>query len=163
MDAIDWPKLVREHVPHVLALCARSDHDPEDAYQEVWARIFRSIGKYDASRGTMGAWIATVTRRFLIDRFRRRRSRGPVISIHDLSVSGRSNPEQTVDRLLIREKLEAAIARLPPDQRHVVLMHHLHGVSLADLATESGLALGTIKSRLHRGRAQLARILRGQK
>jgi RNA polymerase sigma-70 factor (ECF subfamily) len=66
------------------------------------------------------------------------------------------------ERLAQRQRtarLEVAVGRLPEDQRRVVVLHHLQGLSLQDLAETEGVAVGTIKSRLHRGRARLAQLL----
>lgn len=160
--APNWTQIVHEHGSLVLRLCSRSTHDPEDAYQEAWSRIFSHFHRYDPDRGTLKGWIGTVTRHYLVDRFRRERSRGQVIPLVDQQVASGDCPERTVFDRLRRERLEAAIQRLPPEQRHVVLMHHLHGIPLAQLAAEVGVALGTIKSRLHRGRAGLTHFLRGE-
>ena len=59
-----------------------------------------------------------------------------------------------------RQRLESAIAQLPEDQRRCVVLHHIEGLSLSDIASLEQVAIGTIKSRLHRGRAHLAVTLR---
>ena len=67
--------------------------------------------------------------------------------------------DERIDRRRCQVRLEAALERLPYAHRRVVLLHHLNGVPLADIAAAEGVAVGTIKSRLHRGRARLAELL----
>ena len=69
--------------------------------------------------------------------------------------------DERIDGQRRAERLEAALARLPVDMRTVIVMHHLNGVPLEDIAAAEGVAVGTVKSRLHRGRARLLELLGG--
>lgn len=151
--------LVHEHGRIVFALCRRLDPDPEDAYQEVWEKVFRGLARFDTQRGPpLRSWITTVSRRHLIDRHRRRTARGEVLPFDDLADDAPplSEPLEQAERLA---RLESALARLPESQRMVIVHHHLHGCDLATLSSDTGLPVGTLKSRLHRGRARLAALL----
>jgi RNA polymerase sigma-70 factor (ECF subfamily) len=152
--------LVREHGPTVFAMCRRLTDDPDDAYQTVWTKVLRALPRFDpGGNAPVGAWIATITRRTLVDRHRRRQVRGVVVPVDGL-VADAPSADQSLDAERRAARLEVALQTLPFAQRHVVVQHHIHGVPLADLAREEDVAIGTIKSRLHRGRAALARRLR---
>jgi RNA polymerase sigma-70 factor, ECF subfamily len=158
-DAGAHDALVAAHGPRVYAMCARLAADPEDCYQEIWEKVLGAVSGFDPTGpAPIGAWIATIARRHLIDRHRRKQVRGQVVSI-----AGIAGTEPEVDEAIARHhrqaRLEAAIRRLPDAQRRVVVHHHIHGVALEQLAEEEGVAVGTLKSRLHRGRVRLAELL----
>lgn len=152
-----------DHGPAVWGLCRRCCPDPDDAFQEIWARIFGALPAFDPQgAATLRTWILTIAHRHLVDRHRRRVVRGTVVEIGDLQADSAS-PDEALDSARGRQRLEAALTILPEDQRRVILLHHLHGVELTELATSEGCAVGTIKSRLHRGRARLAELLGGKR
>jgi len=133
--------------------------DPDDAYQAVWEKVFVALGRFDPDGvASFATWLRTVTRRHLIDRHRRRTTRGEQVAIDGLSSA--HDPERDTLRAQERARLRGALDQLPTGHRDVVVGHHLEGRSLRELAAAEGVALGTIKSRLHRGRALLAQILR---
>lgn len=153
--------LVDTHGGRVWAMCHRLAAEPEDCYQEIWEKVFGALDRFDpVGAASIGTWIATIARRHLVDRHRRDRVRGEVVSI-----AGLSTAEPAVDEVLDlaqrQARVEAAIARLPDAHRRVVVLHHIHGVPLETLAEEEGVPIGTLKSRLHRGRARLADLLGG--
>jgi RNA polymerase sigma-70 factor, ECF subfamily len=155
-------RLVNEHGARVYAMCARLAPDPEDCYQEIWEKVLGALGRFDP-RGpaSIGTWIATIARRHLVDRHRRRTVRGEVVPIAGLPTVDPGADEVLAGRQR-RDRVEAAVQRLPEAHRRVVVLHHVHGVSLEDLAAEEGVPVGTIKSRLHRGRIRLAELLGGE-
>ena len=153
------PDLIAAHGPRVFAMCARLASEPEDCYQEIWEKVLGALHGFDPSgAASITTWIATIARRHLIDRHRRQVTRGEVVSI-----AGLPSREPAVDEEIARRqekaRVEGALQRLPEPHRRVVVLHHIHGVPLEQLASEEGVALGTIKSRLHRGRARLAELL----
>lgn len=155
--------LVAQHGPLVWSLCRRLDPEPEDAYQEVWEKLLRNVGRFDPSgRASLRTWLATVSHRHLVDRHRRRTVRGDVVPIDGLA-SPVEGGEGALQRVRGVRQLEAAVSTLPESQRRVVVMHHVHEVSLIDIAASEGVAVGTVKSRLHRARARLAQVLGGDR
>jgi len=154
--------LVERHGPRVWGLCTRlAAGEAEDGYQQIWEKVLRALPGFDPDgTASLDTWIGTIARRTLIDRFRRRQVRGEVVDFEGLR-SADLGPEGHVAKRQRSAMLEAALQRLPSDQRRVVVLHHLEGVPLATLAEEEGVAVGTIKSRLHRGRGRLATILGG--
>jgi RNA polymerase sigma-70 factor (ECF subfamily) len=152
--------LVASFGPSVWSVCRRLDHDPEDAYQAIWERVFVALERFDAGgEGSLRGWVLTVARRMLVDRHRRRGVRDNVVHLDEVAVQ--PMVEETLDGRSRQDRLEAALARLPEPQRRVVVLHHLQGISLEELARDEGVAVGTIKSRLHRGRARLLTLLEG--
>lgn len=159
-DPEAWRSVLKQHGPRVWTLCRRLCHEPEDAYQEVWERVHRSLDRFDPARGSFEAWLTTIAHRHLIDRHRRRRVRGEVLPLPDLRDPG-PDPVAALSRRDRIRQVERALAALPEPARRVVVLHHLHDTPLAEIAAVEGVAVGTVKSRLHRARARLAEILLG--
>jgi RNA polymerase sigma-70 factor (ECF subfamily) len=150
--------LVRTHGPSVWGLCRRLCPEPEDAYQEVWEKVLGALARFDPSGpATLRTWILAVTHRHLVDLHRRRRVRGDVVALPELAVV--TDVDEPIDRQRRVQRVETALSCLPEGHRRVILLHHLHGLPLDQIAEAEGVALGTVKSRLHRGRARLAELL----
>ena len=144
---------ITEHGPLVWSLCRRLADEPEDAYQESWERVIRGLPTWDpAGPAKLSTWIAVITHRVIVDRHRRRRTRGEELEPDGLIAPLR--PEHGLD-------LERALDRLPEVWRRVVVLHHVAGLSLEEIAATEGVAVGTIKSRLHRARGALVALLGG--
>lgn len=149
--------LVERLRPAVWSLCARLDPEPEDACQEAWERILAGLAGFDPDgEATVVTWACRIAYRRLVDRHRRRGVRGDVIAL-EREPAVEPTAEGTLAAGRRSERLEAAIERLPWSQRRVVVMHHLHETSVEELSRIEGVPVGTIKSRLHRGRAALLR------
>lgn len=153
----DREALVALHGPFVWGLCRRLCPEPEDAYQETWEKVFAAIHRFDpAGPASLRTWIGTIAHRHLVDRHRRRRVRGEVVELGDIPV-GADDEGPDVRRRAAR--LEAALQRLPEAHRRVVVLHHLEGHDLERIAEGEAIAVGTVKSRLHRARARLLELL----
>ena len=149
--------VLADHGPRVGSLCRRLSREPSDDYQAISERVFKALPDVDHGR-PLGPWIGTIARRHLIDRHRRHTARGEVLELADHATSDPVAPA-AMDRKTRHAHLERALKRLPDAQRRVVVLHHIQGVDLETLARDEGVAVGTIKSRLHRGRARLAQLL----
>jgi len=156
---LDPERIVAEHGPSVWALCRRLDPHPDDAYQDVWAHVLPRLDRFDPARGGLRAWLMSVAHRRLVDRHRRRRVRR-VEALPEVADPA-PPPDELASRAQRVRRLEVALQGLPPAQRRVVVAHHVHGRPLDRIAADEGVALGTVKSRLHRGRARLLRLLEG--
>ncbi len=156
-----WRSLLSDHGAAVWTLCRRLSPQPEDAYQQTWEKVHRSLPKFDPSKGSMRTWVLTVAHRTLVDQHRRRTARREEISLPEIADTGPAADVQLI-RLQRSQLLERALKRLPEAQRRVVVLHHVHDQALADIAEREGVALGTIKSRLHRARERLTRFLVGK-
>lgn len=138
----------------VAALCRRLDPEPEDAAHEAWEKVLRALPGFDpAGPASLATWIGRVTHRHLVDRHRRRLTRaGEASEGEELEEHGAAPRGPTLD-------LERALADLPPPWRRVVVMHHVYGYALEEIAEDEGVPLGTVKSRLHRARNRLVEVL----
>ncbi len=159
----DRAAVLARHGPAVWSLCRRLGPDPEDAYQEIWEKVFRALPEFDPDgSATLRTWILTIAHRHLVDRARRRKVRGVVVELPDLPDSTRGVEES----LAVAQRLahlDDALGRLPESARRVVVLHHLHDRPLEEIALSEGVAVGTVKSRLHRARAQLVSWLGGDR
>ncbi len=145
----------------VWSICLRLDPEPEDAYQDVWERVVRALDRFDpAGPAKLSTWIATIAHRRLVDRHRRRLTRGVDVPLGD-PPSTAPSVERQLDDSRQRAELERGIRRLSGGQRRTMVMHYRQGMTLEDIADNEGVAVGTIKSRLHRARAALTRMLGG--
>ena len=164
-DARAWRELVARHGPRVFGLCRRLDPDPEDAYQEIWEKVFRALPGFDeAGRASLRTWLAVIAHRHLVDRHRRRGARGTLVALDGHEPDGPApDAEVRLDRERRRDRLETALAKLPEGQRRVLVMHHLCELPLDEIAVAEGVPIGTLKSRLHRGRGRLAELLGGDR
>jgi RNA polymerase sigma-70 factor (ECF subfamily) len=152
-------ELVEAHGPSVWALCRRLAENPEDAYQDAWARIFKALPSFEPEGpASLKTWLHTIVHRRLIDLHRRRKTRGPVLELPEVAAET-PDPELLLDRARRRQALDRALSALPDDQRRIVLLHHIAGHPIDAIARIEGIAPGTVKSRLHRGRARLAELL----
>jgi RNA polymerase sigma-70 factor (ECF subfamily) len=148
-------QLVRELGPLVLALCRRLSVEPDDDFQAVWEKVFRSLPRFDPSGpAKLSTWVAALTHHHLLDRQRAAAVRARA-DLQDLLALPRE--EGPAER---EARLELALASLPEELRRIVVAHHLGGLPLSELASQEELPVGTLKSRLHRARALLATALR---
>jgi RNA polymerase sigma-70 factor (ECF subfamily) len=171
-DEAAWEDLVRTHTRRVYGLCYRftgKDGEAQDLTQEVFLRVYRMLKTFRAAEGTFTTWLARLTRNLLIDHYRRTRQERLTDSIEDQlpvleeSVSASSRPEGMVAGREASEILQAALQKLSPELREAVILRDLQGLEYREIADILRIPEGTVKSRLNRGRAELARVLRRQK
>jgi len=171
-DEAAWEDLVRTHARRVYSICYRftnSAADAQDITQEVFLRVFRSIKSFRPGEGTFAVWLTRLARNLLIDHYRRTRTDRLTESIEDrLGVleecaSADSRTDALVSSREAGELVQAALQKLSPELRETVVLRDLEGLEYREIAEVLGIAEGTVKSRLNRGRAELARILRKQR
>lgn len=159
--------LVRPHYDVLFRTAyrlTRSVHDAEDLVQEVCVRAYPrldELSKLEQPR----AWLLLVLRRIFIDGVRRyeRTNVRPLESAEQESlVSEQAGPAELAERSSESERLDRAWRRLDEDQRGLLALHDIEGYSLAELVEITGLKEGTLKSRLHRARVKLGRLLRSE-
>jgi RNA polymerase sigma-70 factor (ECF subfamily) len=172
-DEPAWEDLVRLHTRKVYALCYRftnSGSEAQDLTQEVFLRVFRTLRTFRSAEGSFGTWLARVTRNLLIDHYRRSRQERVTDSIEDqlpvLEEAGASaslRPDQVIAGREASEILQATLQKLSPDLREAVILRDLQEMEYREIADVLDIPEGTVKSRINRGRAELARLLRKQK
>lgn len=163
--------LVREHQGRVYGLALRMVSEPmdaEDCAQEAFLKAFRSLSGF-RFESSFASWLYRLTSNVCLDflRARRRRAETSLTSPDDdgddlaLPIPDPADgPEALAERSELREQVRAALAQLPDDSRQVLLLRELGGLSYDEIADETGLELGTVKSRIFRARRRLADILR---
>ena len=170
-DETAWEQFVRLHTRQVYALCYRftgSGAEAQDLTQEVFLRVFRTLKSFRSSEGSLGTWLARLTRNLLIDHYRRTRQDRATDSIEErLPVIEESGPVARPDQVLAgreaSEVLQGALQKLSPDLREAVILRDLQEMEYREIAQVLGIPEGTVKSRINRGRAELGRLLRNRK
>jgi len=157
-----WDAVVRDHTDRVFRLAYRltgNRHDAEDLTQDVFVRVFRSLDSY--TPGTFEGWLHRITVNLFLDRARRAaRIRFEALPDDAERVVGRErSPEATVTDGLLDPDIEAALAALPPDFRAAVVLCDIEQMSYEEVAEALDVKLGTVRSRISRGRAQLRAAL----
>ncbi len=157
-----WDEVVRDHSARVYRLAYRltgNRHDAEDLTQEVFVRVFRSLSSY--TPGTFEGWLHRITTNLFLDLVRRRaRIRFDALPEDAERIPGRElSPQQAYDDAHFDGDVQAALDALPPDFRAAVVLCDLEGLSYDEIAATLGIKIGTVRSRIHRGRAQLRAAL----
>ena len=154
-----WDEVVRDHSARVYRLAYRltgNVPDAEDLTQEVFVRVFRSLPTY--TPGTFEGWLHRITTNLFLD-MARRRQRIRFEGLGD-DAAGRLSgdeptPAQAFDARHLDGDVQQALAALAPEYRAAVVLCDIEGLSYEEVASTLGVKLGTVRSRIHRGRAQL--------
>ncbi len=168
-DDSAWEALVRLHTRRVYGLCYRftgRDSEAQDLTQDVFLRVFRALGGFRSSEGSFATWLTRLTRNLLIDHYRRTRHERATDSIDDqlprveegfISVN---RPDAALAGREASELLQGALAKLSPELRETIILRDLQEMEYREIADILAIPEGTVKSRLNRGRAELARLLK---
>ncbi|WP_246456025.1 RNA polymerase sigma factor SigE [Nocardioides mesophilus] len=161
--APSWEQIVAEHSARVYRLAYRltgNRPDAEDLTQEVFVRVFRSLSSY--SPGTFEGWLHRITTNLFLDQARRK-ARIRFDALADDADSRIPSVAPTPDRSvldgLFDDDVEAALRDLPPDFRAAVVLCDIEGLSYEEISDVLDLKLGTVRSRIHRGRTMLRAAL----
>jgi RNA polymerase sigma-70 factor (ECF subfamily) len=174
-DAAAWEKLARSQQRRVYGICFRftgSAADAEDLTQEVFLKMYRNLASFDPARGGFTTWLTTLTRNLLVDNYRRTRMNrlsdsldepfgeeddGP--SKAERLADSRPSQEKHVAGLELRAQIQAALAQVSPELREAVILRDLEDMDYKEIAEVLGIPQGTVKSRISRGRSELAKLL----
>lgn len=168
-DNSAWEELLRIHARKVYNLCYRFTgriSEAEDLTQEVFIKIFDTLRTYDEAQGGFPTWLWRVARNHLVDHYRRTRKERLTSSLEDElgEVEGRHNPAadpvSRVEARERRERVQAALEKLSPEMREAVILRDLQDLDYQEIAQVLGVPEGTVKSRINRGRLELARVLK---
>jgi RNA polymerase sigma factor (sigma-70 family) len=158
-----WEEIVAQHSARVYRLAYRltgNPHDAEDLTQEVFVRVFRSLSSY--TPGTFEGWLHRITTNLFLDQARRKaRIRFDALADDaDQRLPGRVlSPDLALMDNHFEDDVELALTSLPPDFRAAVVLCDVEGLSYDEIADVLGLKLGTVRSRIHRGRSMLRKAL----
>jgi len=152
-----WDEIVEQHSARVYRLAYRlaGNHaDAEDLTQETFVRVFRSLHTY--TPGTFEGWLHRITTNLFLDQARRR-AKLRVESIQEMQLPSdwQDAPERQFEHANLAPDIQRALDALPPGYRAAVVLCDIEGYSYAEVAATLGVKLGTVQSRLHRGRALL--------
>ncbi|WP_245649847.1 RNA polymerase sigma factor SigE [Nocardia shimofusensis] len=153
-----WDELVREHADRVYRLAYRlsgNAQDAEDLTQETFIRVFRSLSNYQP--GTFEGWLHRITTNLFLDMVRRRnRIRMEALpEDYDRVPAEGPGPEQVYHDARLDPDLQSALDALAPEFRAAVVLCDIEGLSYEEIGATLGVKLGTVRSRIHRGRQAL--------
>jgi RNA polymerase sigma-70 factor (ECF subfamily) len=174
-DAAAWQEIVQQYNRRIYNICYRfsgSQDDAADLTQEVFIKIYRTLGTFDGTRAAFMTWVTTVTRNLLVDHFRKGKydritdsleatpggnEDGLTVGeqLEDHSVS----PEQRVQSQQAQKMVHEALQKLSPELREALILRDLQDMDYKDIALVLKIPEGTVKSRINRGRTELARVL----
>jgi RNA polymerase sigma-70 factor (ECF subfamily) len=161
-DTRAFSQLVRVYQDRVYGLClALGGSDAEDLAQETFVRVHKAIARFDpGGPARLSTWILTIARRLCQDRAKGARVRSETLlqSLPELPEEGLS-PEERLAQARTRERLIAAIAELPEEQRSVVALRAWEGLDYDDIAAVEQIPVGTVRSRLSRAREALRKAI----
>ncbi len=162
-DREAFDSVMRLHEDRVFSVCLRILGDREnalDATQDTFLTVFRKAGQFQG-RSAVGTWIYRIAVNTCYDQLRRARRR-PSETLPDHVDPSDPSAEQAIESAALRPEIEFALALLPADFRNAVILSDLEGLSLPETAEVLGVPVGTVKSRVFRGRRLLAEHLGNQ-
>jgi RNA polymerase sigma factor (sigma-70 family) len=174
-DAEAWEEIVQRYHRRIYNICYRfagSADDAQDLTQDVFIKMYRTLNTYDAERGGFMTWVTTITRNLLVDHFRKTKQERMTESLdspaseHEdaLPLSERiedkaAPPDARVRSRETGEIVHHALQKLSPELREAVILRDLQDMDYREIATVLKVPEGTVKSRINRGRVELARLL----
>jgi len=174
-DAVAWEEIVQRYHRRIFNLCYRfagTSDDAQDLTQEVFIKMYRTLNSYDVERGAFMTWLTTMTRNLLVDHFRKTKQDRVTDSI-DAATSDHEDamplsdriedqgapPDARVQSREAKEAVHQALQKLSPELREAVILRDLQDMDYREIAAVLKVPEGTVKSRINRGRAELARLL----
>ena len=174
-DAVAWEEIVQRYHRRIYNICYRfagSGNDADDLTQEVFIKMYRTLNSYDVDLGAFMTWATTVTRNLLVDHFRKTKQERMTDSLDTVSSEHEdamplseqipdrgSAPDSRVQSRETSETVHQALQRLSPELREAVILRDLQDMDYREIAMVLKVPEGTVKSRINRGRAELARLL----
>jgi RNA polymerase sigma-70 factor (ECF subfamily) len=174
-DAAAWQEIVQQYHRRIYNICYRFSGSPDDASdlaQEVFIKMYRTLSTFDTTRASFMTWVTTVTRNLLVDHFRKGKydritdsldatpgSQEDGITIADQLEDKSASPETKMRSQETQKLVHEALKRLSPELREAVILRDLQDMDYKDIAKVLNVPEGTVKSRINRGRTELARLL----
>ncbi|MEL4359081.1 MULTISPECIES: RNA polymerase sigma factor SigE [unclassified Luteococcus] len=166
-DVVDWTPptwedLVRDHSDQVFRLAYRltgNRPDAEDLTQDVFVRVFKSINNF--TPGTLEGWLHRITTNLFLDQARRKQRirMDPMAEASERVADEQASPGELYDDASMDADVAAALAALSPEYRVCVVLCDIEGLSYDEIAQVLDIKVGTVRSRIHRGRSQLRQSL----
>lgn len=169
-DHAAWDRVVRHHHQRVYNLAYRYNgrfDEAEDLTQEIFLKVYRTLHTYKPELGAFETWMMRVSRNCIIDHYRKlkteRRQTDSLEGEHDqVAETGNrfANPAEVLDQRELSERVHGALLRLSEDLREVLILRDLEGFAYEEIVEIVRVPIGTVKSRINRGRVEMAKMLR---
>ncbi len=174
-DAVAWQEIVQQYHRRIYNICYRFSGSPDDAAdlaQDVFIKVYRTLSSYDTGRASFMTWVTTVTRNLLVDHFRKGKydrvtdsldatpgNQEDGLTMAEQLQDQSASPEAQVGSQETRKMVHEALKKLSPELREAVILRDLQDMDYKDIAIALKVPEGTVKSRINRGRTELARLL----
>ena len=174
-DAAAWEEIVRTYHRRIYNICYRfsgSAEDSEDLTQDVFIKLYRTLGTWDQSKGAFATWLTSITRNLLVDHFRRSKQdratdsldapTGPeddALALAERLPDSAPSADARVQTQQAQKMVHLALQKLSPELREAVILRDLQDMDYREIAVILKVPEGTVKSRINRGRTELARLL----
>lgn len=166
-DEDAWETIVRACAGRIFGLSYRytgRKEEAEDLTQEIFIRIYQSLGSFHVETGNFTSWALKLSRNLIIDRYRQTRrfqqcGGSPEIEAMHLEDETRPGPQRSFEQAEASRVLREALRSLSPENKEAIILRDLQGMGYQEMAEVLGIPEGTVKSRINRGRLALARIL----
>lgn len=167
-DEAAFEELIRQYEKKVYTLCFRmcgNSEDAEEAAQDAFLALWRGIDRF-RQESSLSTWIYRLATNACIDTLRRRKKQSGSVSLDDEelfvdAVDTSPQPQETVEHREAQELLQEGLSALPEEYRKVLLRREIEGLSYTEIAESASIELGTVKSRISRGRSLLRNFLSG--
>ena len=159
---------MRRHSRRIFNICYRftgNRTEAEDLAQDVFLRVYRTLASYRSAHGGFATWATSVTRNLLIDHYRRTKRDRVTDSLDDAmpvvenKESAARRPDEQALLGELSTQVQNALTKLSPELREAVILRDLQQLEYAEIQSVLAVPEGTVKSRINRGRIELARIL----
>ena len=157
-----WAEIARDHLGFMYSVAYRlagNQSDAEDVVQEALLRVKRGLESYNP--GSLKGWLARIVTNVFLDETRRRKRR-PQTHLPDdpdRVLAGAPGADEALATESLPDHLQSAIASLPEEFRTAIVLCDVVGLSYEEIAEQSGIPVGTVRSRIHRGRLRLREVL----
>jgi RNA polymerase sigma-70 factor (ECF subfamily) len=165
-----WETIVRRYHQRLYNLAYRFTgrfDESQDLAQEIFIKVFRSLNSYKPQSGALITWMVRVGRNHLIDHYRKfktERTQTDSLEVEyekaDENPSRYASPVEALEKRELSERVHRALLKIPEDLREAVILRDLEELTYEEIAEVLKLPLGTVKSRINRGRVELARLLK---
>jgi RNA polymerase sigma-70 factor (ECF subfamily) len=174
-DSLAWEDLVHRYNRRIYNMCYRfsgSGEHADDLTQEVFIKMYKTLSSYDVERGAFMTWVTTITRNLLVDHFRKTKQdrvtdsmdagtspEEDSLTISDQLQDGGPLPDDLHRKRQVAEMVHKGLQKLSPELREALILRDLQDMDYREIAVALKVPEGTVKSRINRGRAELARLL----
>ena len=167
-DEAAFEELIRQYEKKVYTLCFRmcgNSEDAEEAAQDAFLALWRGIDRF-RQESSLSTWIYRLATNACIDTLRRRKKQSGSVSLDDEelfvdAVDTSPQPQETVEHRETQKLLQEGLSALPEEYRKVLILRAIEGLSYTEIAESASIELGTVKSRISRGRSLLRNFLSG--